>query len=667
MRYSLLCVLICFSRFLTGQGSPWVCHQEIVFMQPMEEINTKSIEFSPVYYQQGLVYVDAREKTRLLDPKTGRAYFDLMYVDLGPDGIASKPIHFSPNIRTQFHEGPCTFSSDGNEIFFTRSNLSGNQGVNDGKGEVQLKIYSGTKNAEDWGGITALPFSSDQYSVAHPTISPDDRFLVFSSNMPGGLGGMDLYIVELVNGIWGEPRNLGPAINTKQNELFPFWHADGYLFFSSDGRGGKGKLDLYVAAEIDGPGFGDVQHLEAPFNSSRDDLGLIVAADGKSGFMASDRKPTKGKDDLYRWNSSQSIFCHVREKEEEYIQKEILVMDDMANSISGAHVWLIPMNQDGPSRFKDHFTTALVPREDQPGKFIFQWSISDSLSYETADAISGPLGTVLLSAISDKAYALVAQHPDYFAFINIVQGSELPNSIRLEKLPSVDQQCLNTLFSVFDKTGNVILQNSRVELKGNCLSKSMSARTDANGQVKMCLPAGCLLKAEISREGYAPHTFSFTPSEEGEHWKVYLQSSEKLTAPPAPIASGTVIVLDHIYYDFNKSAIRKGDAGELISLANIMKQYPDLKIEMTSHTDTRGTAEYNMELSQRRSDAAKNYLVLQGIDADRISTSAKGESEPRNHCLDNVSCSEAEHQYNRRTEVTIINPAQGMEVRYKSE
>src|SRR5690606_1189136 len=133
----------------------------------------------------------------------------------------------------------------------------------------------------------------------------------------------------------------------------------------------------------------------------------------------------------------------------------------------------------------------------------------------------------------------------------------------------------------------------------------------------------------------------------------------------APISTGTVIVLDNIYYDFNKSEIRKSDAGELAALADILKQYPALTIELTSHTDTRGTADYNMELSARRSASAKEFLVSLGISADRITTKAAGESSPRNHCLDGVNCTEEEHQRNRRTEVRITNPVQGLEVRYK--
>ncbi|MEO6131856.1 MAG: OmpA family protein, partial [Saprospiraceae bacterium] len=627
--------------------------------------NTKSIEFSPIYYQSGIVFVVARERNSILDPKTGQAYFDLMYADLGPDGMGDKPAYFSPNIRTQYHEGPCTFSKDDNEIFFTRSNISGGKVINDAKNEVQLKIYHAIKGAEDWEQITELPFCSDLYSVAHPALSADGRFLVFSSNMPGGFGGMDLYVVERNSDGWSAPVNLGPHINSKGNEVFPFFHSDGYVFFSSDGRGGKGGLDLFVTSFSSDKSFKGLQHLPDPFNSGRDDLGIIVADDGKSGYFGSDRKPTKGKDDLYRWTSPVSIFCLVKVIEQ--LPREILVTDAAEQGLDKAYIWLIPMNQEGPSLYKDHFSTDLIPNEDKEGTFYLRWGIQDTLSVETADAVTSPEGRAQLRVTDKINYAMVVQRADYVPFVKVLRGDEIPAYLKLIHMPMAPENCLNTLFTVYNSSGSRTLNGANILLSGPCLRVDLNMYTDMNGTSKVCLPKGCQIKAEIHQPEYAMHTFTFTPSEEGEHWKIYLKDAAGLTSPTAPISSGTVIVLDNIYYDFNKSEIRKGEAEELISLANILKQYPDLTIELTSHTDSRGTADYNMELSTRRSESSKSYLVSRGVASSRIVTKAAGESSPRNRCVDDVPCSEAEHQYNRRTEVRITNPAQGMEVKYNEK
>jgi outer membrane protein OmpA-like peptidoglycan-associated protein len=661
---------IIFSSILlasNAQDTTFICINDGLEIHSLEALNTRSLEFSPAYYGDGLVFVVARERNRLIDRKTGQAYFDLMYSDIGPEGSMTRPENFSPNIRTQYHEGPTSFSQDETEIFFTRSNLKGGVEVRNSKKEVQLKIYRGVKGADDWEQIAELPFSSDEYSIAHPALSADGRWLVFSSNMPGGAGGMDLYVAERMDGIWQTPKNLGSLINTSGNEVFPFWHEGGLLFFSSDGRGGHGGLDIYVTSWTDQNSFTGLQHLLFPFNSGRDDLGFIVSSDGRSGFVSSDRKPTKGKDDMYRWTSPQSIFCSPDLYKPMLMEKEILVTNESGDPVSSAYIWMIPMNQEGPSMHKEIFNTELVPNPDQPGAFYLKWGVTDTLSTETADALSATDGRLKVMVDADEDYAVVVQHNEYVPFVSVMPASRIPAYIRLMMAPEKAVNCYNTLFTVYNAAGTERLEGSQITISGQCLRKPVGLIANSEGNAATCLPAMCAVKAEFTAEGYAPHSFTFSPSEEDEHWTIYLKDSDILTAPPSPIATGTIIVLDNIYYDFNKSVVRASDAGELNALANILKEYPDLTIEMTSHTDTRGTSEYNLELSRRRSESAKNYLLLSGIDESRIITRAAGETMPRNECVDGVPCTEAQHQYNRRTEVRIINPAEGMQVKYKSQ
>ena len=128
---------------------------------------------------------------------------------------------------------------------------------------------------------------------------------------------------------------------------------------------------------------------------------------------------------------------------------------------------------------------------------------------------------------------------------------------------------------------------------------------------------------------------------------------------------GSVIVLENIYYDFNKSAIRTGAARELDALATLMKQFPSMEIEMVAHTDSRGSEEYNLKLSLKRAESAKRYLVSQGIEAKRIRALGYGESKLRNDCADGVNCSEEEHQYNRRTEVRVARLDAPVRLKYQ--
>ena len=647
-----------------SQDTTLLCHQEDVSILSLDNINTKSIEFSPAFYHNGIVFVQARENNKFLDPKTGKAYFDLMYADKGTDGSVLKPVSFSPNIRTQYHEGPCTFNADGTEMFFTRSATTDTTVITGKKENKQIKIYTATKGLEDWENLTALPFTSDQGIVQHPALSSDGQFLVFASNMSGGHGGTDLYITNRLKGEWSTPVNLGDVINTSANEAFPFWQANGILIFASEGHKGLGGYDLFATGWNGIDAFKGLQHLESPFNSDHDDLGLIISADGKSGYFSSDRKPTQGKDDIYNWSSPESIICLPIPVKSN--TREILVRNETRIPLDNAYVWLIPMGNEGPTLYKEKFNTELLPKADQQGEFYLKWGVTDTLSIATANAISKTDGIASYTTDPKSTYILVVQHEGYTPYVSVFSEDMIPREVLLKPIPVASTACLNTRFMVYNENGKEILNGARVELTGNCLKEPLQFYTNENGLARHCLPEHCSVKALISQEGYAPHTFTFTPNEEDELWSVYLKSGDQLTAPPAPIASGTVIVLDNIYYDFNKSEIRKSDAGELVGLARILKQYPDLKIELTSHTDTRGTAEYNLELSRRRSESSKSYLVSLGIDPKRITTKAAGESQPRNQCVDGVECTEEEHQYNRRTEVRITNPAQGMEVKYKS-
>jgi hypothetical protein len=467
MRHFITALSILWAGTLTGQAPQWICLPDSVTVYPMDNINTPSIEFAPAYYGAGLVFVMARENMRFIDPSTGRAYFDLMFTELGPDGKGTRPVNFSPNIRTQYHEGPCAFSADGTEIFFTRSNVSGGEGVPGNKGEVQLQIFQGVRGEEDWENIQPLPFNSNAYSIAHPALSPDGRFLVFTSNMPGGLGGMDLYIVPRDADGWGVPVNLGPGINSKGNEAFAVWHPAGYVVYASDGLGGLGGLDLFIA-RVDADGMiGQVQHLPAPFNSKRDDLGLILDAEGMSGYLASSRKPGRGKDDLYGWRCAESVFCGPALPAPILQDVDILLVDEAGQPLEGAHLWLLPLTAERKAAFDEHFQTRLVPDPENNQKFLFEWTMTDSLSLETADARSGADGHAVVRADPRVTYALTAQHKGYIPSVIMVQEQPWPDRIVLEKAAEPFAFCRENYFMVYAEHEAQPLSQARISVTGS--------------------------------------------------------------------------------------------------------------------------------------------------------------------------------------------------------
>jgi outer membrane protein OmpA-like peptidoglycan-associated protein len=169
------------------------------------------------------------------------------------------------------------------------------------------------------------------------------------------------------------------------------------------------------------------------------------------------------------------------------------------------------------------------------------------------------------------------------------------------------------------------------------------------------------------KPGYLESDYRHTPGTDSEHKTIYLTEEDLESRTSGKPEPGDVLILEHIYYDFNKSAIRTGDARELESLASMLIKYPAMTIELESHTDSRGTEEYNLELSERRGASVKEFLIARGVATERVLLKPMGESQLRNGCQDGIICSEEEHQKNRRTEIRILTVDPHVEIRYSDQ
>lgn len=213
-------------------------------------------------------------------------------------GEDANVISFSDKINSKYHEGPSVFTNDQNTIYFTRNNFRPGKYKTSEEDINELKIYTAERNSKgEWSNIKEFVHNNNDYSTGHPALSPDNQTLYFVSNMPGGSGGTDIYKCTWENGSWGKPVNLGKPVNTEGNEMFPFVSAGNRLFFASTGLGGLGGLDIYeydlkdASAEVLNMGF--------PVNSMKDDFGLIINANGSTGYFSSNRKRGGTDDDLY--------------------------------------------------------------------------------------------------------------------------------------------------------------------------------------------------------------------------------------------------------------------------------------------------------------------------------------------------------------------------------
>lgn len=262
-------------------------------------------EFSPVFYKNGIVFCSNLRDNSLASYKNGgERLFNIVYVSGKGTSGWKQPVIFSKELTTRFNEGPATFNNDGSLIYFARNNLVTGSLKNISDSTNKQGIYHAELKEGKWVNIKLLTFDDPTYNYCTPSLSPDASRIYFSSDMPGGYGGMDLYYSNFVNGDWDKPVNLGPVINTLMNESFPFAASFGVLYFASDGHNGLGGKDIYYTRELNGKWIEPV-HLDSAINSPFDDFGLVTDSTFEHGFFSSNRMKT---DDIFTFRSAPVEF-----------------------------------------------------------------------------------------------------------------------------------------------------------------------------------------------------------------------------------------------------------------------------------------------------------------------------------------------------------------------
>ncbi len=263
-------------------------------------INSSYSDYAPSFFDGELVFASSRNVNSIsksFDGVSNQPFLDLYTATKMPDKERIRKLKGA--INTKFHESSVAFSKDKKTVYFTRNNYSKNKRGIQVKGNVLLKIYKATNIDGKWKNVEELPFNSDDYSVAHPALSPDGKFLYFASDMPGSYGKSDLYFVAIHDdGSYSTPVNMGDRINTAERETFPYVSDKGNLFFTSNGHRGQGGLDVFMVLP-DKNGNTGAYNLGAPINSPDDDFTLIINEKHKVGYFASNRDGGKGDDDIY--------------------------------------------------------------------------------------------------------------------------------------------------------------------------------------------------------------------------------------------------------------------------------------------------------------------------------------------------------------------------------
>ena len=397
-------------------------------------------------------------------------------------GNWQKPEVIESELNTEYDEGACAFSPDSKTMYLTVCKSDPNY-------PRYAKIATSSRSDASWGKAQDMEITRDTLSLfAHPAISPDGLWIYFVSDMPGGMGGLDIWRAELTTSGIGVLENLGEPINTPGDEMFPTFRPNGDLYFSSNGHPGMGGLDIFIAkpqSEELSSSLYEIEHPGAPLNSQGDDFGMTFEGLHNRGFFSSNRGDGRGWDHIYSFEKQEVI-----------------------QTVKG---WVY--EQDG---------------------------------YELPQALVYMVG-------NDGTNQKLS-----------VKGD---GSFTEEIKPGVDYVFL-----------------------GTC-------------------------------KGYLNHKEELRVDTVQESEEYVLQF---------PLASITApVLIDNIFYDFDKATLRPESTVALDKLIKLLNENPNITIELSAHTDYRGSEAYNKGLSQRRAESVVNYLTEHGIATDRLSAMGYGKEKPK--------------------------------------
>jgi outer membrane protein OmpA-like peptidoglycan-associated protein len=562
-------------------------------------------DFSPAFMGDKIVFCSNRHSTSNGIRKdefkwTKTSFLDLYVVDANGNVEV-----FNKKLNSRYHEGPVAFFQGNNKVVFTRNNYFEGKYKESSEGVNKLKMFFAEKTETgSWGNVVPFPYNSDEYSVGHPTLSPDGQTLYFASDMPGGLGETDIYMSKLENGVWGKPVNMGKGINTEGKEEFPFMDGKGHLFFSSTGYGGFGGLDIFFAENVNGQ-FEKPTNVGLPLNSSQDDFGIIVDETGMAGYLSSDRASAAAQDDIYKFSGKpfgnfitlKAITIHAETKNPiPMANVDISVEEVVSSSVSGENGMV-------EGKFNRTKTYSFVVKKEGFEEKRMTLTPEQLKTYKNGDLIEIPL-------------------------VPIPQNMPVVVILDEETREPVASHLL-----IVDKTKKAVFEQK--EVSKTTVEKIGNGKFDLNVTAK-----GYFFKND---------TMSIVDNKKKTEKIVLLKRLKK----------NMVLVVNNINFEFNSDKLTLQSKKEVDYIYELMKENPSLKIGVYAHTDAVGTDAKNLDLSNRRAKSVYSYINSKGIPIERMKWQGFGESKP----IETNNTKEGRAK-NRRVEFEVLE-VEGVEIKDK--
>jgi outer membrane protein OmpA-like peptidoglycan-associated protein len=616
-------------------------------------INTEGDEFSPAFYKDGIVFASSRGK---VGSKTSASTTtDLYYAGFDPNLEPRRSSRFSLEMNSRRNEGAAVFSRDWEYMYFSQNNIV--DGVErPGRDKVlHLKIFEARRGRIDWMNKRELPFNSDQYSCMHPSLSADGKTIYFASDMktPEAQGGFDIYKSVLKDGMWSSAINLGPTVNTPKNDVFPFIYPSGDLYFASSGHNGFGGYDIF-RINLEQTKKEGLINLGEPFNSAGDDFALILTDDGTRGYFTSNRPGGRGRDDIYSFTVETAMPGMERI---EPVRKAIMVTDQSGKPIQGAEIRVLALGEGQiASASKDLYRTRLEKVDKNSNELRITLVKLGAEELGQPDAFTNTDGETLIDFKPYTEYLIWANNDNWAAQVNYrIKANETDDKIVI-KLEEPNAKVLAG--KLLNPSGHKI-SNAKLRFTNTENWTQDNGTSDSEGNFAIALPKGSYY-VRVQKDGFKPDYLDVEFDPETSTFREFRLAHESKPANGLNITEhikpGLVFTIDKIEYEFNSDRLDRKAQLNLMQVVDLMRENPTMEIDIASHTDAQGSDKSNLALSQRRAEVVKEFIIESSkrtVVPSRIKATGRGETAIINHCKEGITCADADHAVNRRTEIVV--------------